>query len=292
MPDATEKKPKRAKKVAETETAIIAYKGFDKNLQCRGYQYEVGKTYAHTGPVVQCVSGFHACQNPLDVLDYYDMVDGNRFAKVTLGGKIDRSDDKKWAAAELTVNVELQLSDLIRDAVRWVMGACKANKASNGTVTDGHSAKNASSGHYATNASSGHSAKNASSGHSAKNASSGHSATNASSGHYAKNASSGDYAKNASSGHYAKNASSGHYAKNASSGDYATNEALGEYSVIACAGRDSIAKGASGVWISLAEYKTIGGEWRCIGFASGQAGHDGVPADAWVKAAGGKLVAA
>jgi hypothetical protein len=53
-----------------------------------------------------------------------------------------------------------------------------------------------------------------------------------------------------------------------------------------------MAKGAKGVWISLAEYKPVGGEYRCCGFATGQAGHKGVPADTWLIAKGGKLVAA
>ena len=85
--------------------------------------------------------------------------------------------------------------------------------------------------------------------------------------------------------------SSGHSATNASSGDSATNEASGEHSVIAAAGRNSYAKGAKGVWISLAEYQEIDGQCRCIGFATGQAGFDGVPADTWLIARSGKLVA-
>ena len=263
------------------DAPIVAYKGFDKDLQCRGFQYEVGKTYLHEGPVVQCSSGFHVCQSPLDVLDFYDFSEGNRFARVQIGGEVDRSDDKKWACAELTIAAELAMPDFIRAGIEWVVAACKAD----GTVK-------IEGGDYATNASSGHYAKNASSGHYAKNASSGHYATNASSGHYAKNASSGHSATNASSGHSAKNASSGDYAKNASSGHYAKNSAEGKHSVIAGAGRNTRAKGVAGVWISLAEYKKVGKEYRCVGFASGQVGQDGVPADTWLIAKDGKLVPA
>ena len=260
------KKPraKRAPaKAVEPAQEIIAYKGFDKNLQCRGFQYEVGKKFVHAGPVIQCGSGFHVCQNPLDVLDFYGIGDGNRFARVAVGGKIDRSDDKKWACAELTVQAELRLPDFIKAGIQWIAAACKVDDKTE--VSSGDYATNASSGDYATNASSGNSAKNASS---------------------------GDYATNASSGHSATNASSGHSATNASSGDYATNEATGEHSVIVGAGRDTLAKGAKGVWISLAEYAVIDGTYHCIGFASGQAGFDGVPADAWLRAEGGKLVRA
>ncbi|MEK6281902.1 MAG: hypothetical protein AABN95_16230, partial [Acidobacteriota bacterium] len=82
-------------------------------------------------------------------------------------------------------------------------------------------------------------------------------------------------------------ASSGHSAKNASSGDSAKNEAKGENSVIAAAGANSQAKGALGTWISLAEYK----DKKCVGFATGCVGQDGLEPDTWYKAKGGKLVA-
>jgi hypothetical protein len=287
----------RAKKAA-APVKILAYKAFNQNLACRGFQYEVGKTYEHSGRVAMCDSGFHSCVEPLDVLNYYDIT-SSRFATVKAGGKIERRDDgdSKICSASISIIAELKLPDFIGAAIKATFAACKANKVE-GAVTFGHSAKNASSGHYATNASSGHYAKNASSGHYATNASSGHSAKNASSGHYATNASSGHSATNASSGHSATNASSGHYAKNASSGHSATNAssghsaknaATGEHAVIAAAGRNAQAKGAKGVWISQAEYNRDG---HCIGFATGQAGYGDVPADTWLIAKGGKLVPA
>lgn len=57
---------------------IIAYKAMDKNMQCRGKQYEVGKTY-HEDEADCCKAGMHACENPLDVLHYYPLKDGPRF---------------------------------------------------------------------------------------------------------------------------------------------------------------------------------------------------------------------
>ena len=246
---------------AQELVTLTAFKGFDKDLKCRYFQFEVGKSYAHEGPVVICESGFHSCEDPLDVWSYYDPFD-SRFAEVEVSGTLARHDgDSKIASATIIIKAELSLPKFISKAIKWAFDKTKVD-----------------SGDYATNASSGRYAKNASSGDYAKNASSGDSAKNASSGRYAKNASSGDYATNASSGDSAKNASSGRYA---------TNEAKGANSVIASAGNNSRAKAAAGTWIAIAEYDSSG---KCIGFATGCAGTDGVAADVWLVANNGKLV--
>lgn len=76
------------------EKAIKAYKGFDKNLCCRGYQYEIGKEYEQKGKIVACDNGFHACENPFDVLCYYGDILENRYCEVEQYGELDRADKK------------------------------------------------------------------------------------------------------------------------------------------------------------------------------------------------------
>lgn len=71
---------------------ITSYKGFDKNMKCRGFQYEVGKEYKMDGEVKCCNQGFHACKSPMEVWDYYDMID-SRYAEVEQSGKIGSSGD-------------------------------------------------------------------------------------------------------------------------------------------------------------------------------------------------------
>ena len=100
---------------------IIAYKAMDKNMQCRGKQYEVGKTY-HEDNADCCHAGMHACENPLDVLHYYKVSDGARFFKVECGGDVSKSDeDRKFACTELTVKGELKVTDFAKIGVEAVM---------------------------------------------------------------------------------------------------------------------------------------------------------------------------
>ena len=169
------KKP-RAKK-ADAPVTFEAYKGFDSNLACRGYQYEVGKTHIHAGRVEQCSSGFHVCQNPLDVLDFYPLIgdDGklNRFAKVVIGGKVDRSDDKKWAATDITISCELALPALIADAIKFVKALVKSDD--DVQAASGYNSELAASGNYSQLAASGYNSQLAASGYNSKLVASGNS---------------------------------------------------------------------------------------------------------------------
>ena len=111
----------RAKKAEKAETIIHGIKGFDQNLQCRGYQFAIGETYAHDGKVVACKSGFHAItDHPLAVFDYYPPA-GSRFCRVELSGETVSDAGVKMAASILKVGRELGLAELAQEAVAWVM---------------------------------------------------------------------------------------------------------------------------------------------------------------------------
>ena len=105
--------------MTEKTNGIAAYKGFDQDLKCRGFQFEIGKTYKHKGEVSVCNSGFHACENPLAVFEHYPPT--SRFAIVKCAGKISNGiNDKKIACGELTVEAEIRLPELISEAVEWI----------------------------------------------------------------------------------------------------------------------------------------------------------------------------
>ena len=101
-------------KMTEENKEIIAYKGFNQDWTCRGYQYEIGKTYEHKGDVKACESGFHACEYPLDVLSYYSPA-VSKFAVVKMSGETSKdSDDTKIASAKITIETEINLPEMIK----------------------------------------------------------------------------------------------------------------------------------------------------------------------------------
>ena len=138
---------------------IKSYKGMDKNMQCKGFQYEVGKTY-ETDKAVVCQCGFHACEAPLNVWDYYPPIDGNRFFEVEQSGKLSKhTEDSKVASTKLKVGAEIGIPGLVKAHVEWVKEQVKDATDAAKIGSSGDAAKIGSSGRYAQIGSSGDAAK-------------------------------------------------------------------------------------------------------------------------------------
>ena len=98
---------------------VIAYKGMNSDMTCRGFKYEIGKTYK-TDKAELCECGFHVCLNPLHVLCYYPK-NNSRYFKVKLSGEIANCDDSdtKVAATEITILEEIDINEVIETTEWW-----------------------------------------------------------------------------------------------------------------------------------------------------------------------------
>ena len=251
---------------------IIAYKAMDKNMQCRGKQYEVGKTY-YEDEADCCRAGMHACENPLDVLHYYPLKDSSRFFEVECGGDVDKSgEDSKLACTELTVKGELNFAGLVKATVNAVFNRVKGKES----FSSGYGSTAGSSGYGSTAGSSGYGSTAGSSGDGSTAGSSGDYSTAGSSGDYSTAGSSGDYSTAGSSGNrstagtsgYGSTAgTSGNRSTAGTSGDFSTAAATGAYCRAKADGKDSLAvangahskaRGAMGCYLVLTEYDDDG----------------------------------
>lgn len=136
---------------------IKAYKGFDKDLKCRDFQYEVGKEYEMDGDIKCCERGFHACESPLEVFDHYDMLN-SRFAEVEQSGVVDKEEGStKVCSSKIKIKAELKFADIINLGVEWLKEITSpAKMPSTGELNDnGNSAQIGSSGDSAQIGSSG-----------------------------------------------------------------------------------------------------------------------------------------
>ena len=236
------------------------FKGFEKDFSCGGKQCEENTTYEEYGEGC-CYKGvMHFYEDPWEVLNHYDLVDGNgnlsEFAEVEALGQV-WNDGEKRATNKIHVGAKLGLKGFLKACIDFTLEKTNGTNLSGNSAqigSSGNSAQIGSSGDSAQIGSSGDSAQIGSSGYSAQIGSSGDSAQIGSSGNYAQIGSSGYYAQIGSSGYSAQIGSSGDSAQIGSSGDYAQINSTGEDAVIMCAGRKSKAKGKKGSWITLAEW--------------------------------------
>ena len=103
------------------EDKIIAYKGMDSNMQCRGMQYEVGKEFSVDGKIECCGNGLHACERPLDVLGYYPPGTGARYFRVEQSGDMarERGGDSKVASRKIRVVAEIGIPGLAKAHIEY-----------------------------------------------------------------------------------------------------------------------------------------------------------------------------
>ncbi len=208
------------------------YKGFDKNMRCRGFQYVEGETYTQSGEIGVCLNGFHACGLPLDVWSYYPVRDGNLYHEVTLDGIVGNdSSDSKVAARDITVGESLNLVGLIKAHVN--------------AVTTGDDAHAATTGYGANAATTGDDAHAATTGDNANAVTTGRWANAATTGRWANAATTGDYAHAATTGDNANAVTTG-YGLNADAKSESPD------AIAAVLGRGK-AKGVLGGWLVLTE---------------------------------------
>ena len=131
-----------------------AYKGFDRDLKCRGFQYEVGKEYEE-GSAELCRKGFHACENPLDTFCYYRPTD-SRYCEVDVDDNGERNDaDSKVCGKHIKIGVEIGLKGVINAGVRFVFDKCRSASEENASGWSGNAAASGKMGNAAASGESG-----------------------------------------------------------------------------------------------------------------------------------------
>ena len=259
------------------------YKGFDKNLKCRDFQYEIGKTYTEDKAEL-CEVGFHACEHPLDCLNYY-APEESRYCDVDLDDVTDEhGDDSKRVGKKITVQGEIGVAGLVKAAVNIGIEEAKskttgdyAHAATNGymahaattgymahaattggwahAATTGYMAHAATTGGWAHAATTGNGAHAATTGNRAHAVTTGYRAHAATTGDRAHAATTGNGAHAATTGYMAHAATTGYMAHAATTGDYAHAEVSGKESIASALGIKGKAKGALGCWIVCAEWE-------------------------------------
>lgn len=231
-----------------------AYKGFNKDMTCRGFQFEEGKTYEEKEAIL-CKRRFHACANPLDVFNYYPPGE-SVYHEVELDDVSEEKEkDTKICGRKIKIGKQLGLNDMISDSIEISMQMHEKNVGDSHAVT---------AGDYRPAATSGYSS---------------HAAT------------SGDSSPAATSGDSSHAATSGDYSCAVTSGDSSHAVTSGDSSIAAAIGRNSKAKSTIGNWIVLAEYGEWNGKtYPVLCVKCGKIDGVSLKPDTWYQLKNGEFV--
>jgi hypothetical protein len=125
------------------------YKGFDKDLKCRDFQYEIGKKYEEERAEI-CDTGFHACENPLDVFGYYAPAD-SRYCEVELDANDQKSDDSKRVGKKISIKAEIGIAGIVKAGLEYIKDQVNWDDDKKSNTGDWSAATNTGNRSAATN---------------------------------------------------------------------------------------------------------------------------------------------
>ena len=219
---------KENKSSREEIRRMKAFKGFNKDLTCRGFQYEEGKEF-HTEKAECCEEGFHACEYPLDCFGYYSPAQ-SVFHEVELSGDMDRrSDDTKVCATDIKIGARISIAGLVKAAIEFTMS--KVNKEAKSDERHGFAS---ATGDYGASSATGNCGAS--------------SAT----GNCGASSATGDYGASSATGNCGASSATGY--RGASSVSDPTGVAVAW-------GHEAKAKGCLGAHLILSDWRYIGEKW-------------------------------
>ena len=209
------------------------YKGFDKDLKCRGYQYEIGREYEEQEAEI-CSKGFHACEYPLDVFGYYDPA-SSRYCEVDLDANGQTDGDSKRVGKHIKIGAEIGIPGIAKASVEYIKNQVNWGNSEESNTGNYSAATNTGDRSAATNTGDRSAATNT-----------------------------GYRSAATSTGNYSAATNTGYCSAATNTGNYSAAEVSGKESIAMAMGYESKAKGALGCFLVLAEWSRTNGEYHIV----------------------------
>ena len=230
------------------------YKGFNKGLVCRGKQYAENTVFEEDTAEI-CKSGMHFCENPFDVLSYYGFITDNgelnEFAEVEALDEVKTDDGKKYCTKKLKIGAKIGIEGLVKAFVDFTLEKIHSDKKISNT------------------------------------------------GDYSASTNTGDWSASTNTGNWSASTNTGSYSVSTSTGDCSASTNTGDWSAASVEGKDSfamaigyqsMAKGALGCYIVLAEWEIDNGERILKTAKMAKVDGETIKADTWYKLKNGEFV--
>ncbi|MCG4780466.1 hypothetical protein L0P51_05890 [Acetatifactor sp. DFI.5.50] len=278
------------------EKVIKSYKGFNKDMTCRGFQYEEGKEYEEE-TADACHSGFHACEYPLDCLGYYSPNE-SVYHEVEQNGEFDRGeDDSKVASTKIKIGARLDISGLVKAAIDFTMSRVKKEAES-----DEDYGASSATGYKGASSATGDYGASSATGNCGASSATGNCGASSATGYKGASSATGDYGASSATGNCGASSATGNCGASSATGYKGASSANDSESVAVAWGYKGKAMGVLGSHIVLAEWKYIGKEdddrydrseqkaWEFVGAKMFRVDGEKVKPDTWYRLENGELV--
>ena len=283
---------------------IKSYKGFNKNMTCRGFQYEEGKEYEEE-IVEVCDHGFHACEYPLDCLNYY-YPNESVYHEVEQSGEIQKhNDDTKVASTKIKIGAEISIAGLVKAAIEYTVKRVKKDAESD----EKHGASSAT-GDYGASSATGNCGASSATGDYGASSATGYYGASSATGYKGASSATGDYGASSATGYKGASSATGTYGASSATGTCGASSATGykgassaeDKDVVAVAwGYKSKAKGVLGAFLVFADWEYTGSKdnpeydrnnqsaWVLNGAKMVQVNGDDIKPDTWYTIENGEI---
>ena len=242
---------------------VKSYKGFNKDMTCRGFQYEEGKEY-ETSKAVVCNEGFHACEHPLVCLDYYppntsiyhEVEQTGEFSSVFCGG------DSKIASTKIKIGAKLSIAGLVQATIDFT----KSKTVTTQDVTEDYGVSSAT-GYSGVSSATGSGGVSSATGICGASSATGDSGVSSATGIYGASSATGDYGVSSATGDSGVSSATGSGGVSSATGYKGASSADNSTAVAVAWGYESKAKGCIGAHIVCAEWKydNLNNDWVFVG---------------------------
>ena len=258
------------------------YKATDKDMKCRGLQYEIGKTVEFDGKPELCKSGLHACEAPLDLLDYYAPGDGSRYFEAEADEvSEERGDDTKIVAKKLTLGAEIGIPGLVKAQIEWVKKQICFDEAI-------ERAKN-SKEHSAT----GYRGVSSATGDRGVSSATGDRGVSSATGYRGVSSATGDFGVSSATGYRGVSSATGVGGVSSATGDFGVSSATGKGGIAIASGYSGKARGSIGCAICICERGEWDGEtYPLLAVKAAIIDGETLKPDTWYTLRGGEFVCA
>ena len=254
------------------------YKGFDKDLKCRGYQYEIGREYEEKKAEI-CSKGFHACEYPLNVFGYYNPA-SSRYCEVDLDANGQSDGDSKRVGKHIKIGAEIGIPGIVKASVEYIKNQVdwdnseESNTGNHSAATNtGYQSAATNTGNYSAATNTGYQSAATNTGYQSAATNTGNysAATNTgyqsaaysaatNTGYQSAATNTGNQSAATNTGNHSAATNTGNYSAATNTGDWSVAEVYGKESIAMAMGYKSKAKGALGCFLVLAEWSESNGE--------------------------------